>query len=191
MRQGLISDSKVLDIRQVDVSTGKILENDIPVFVITFATQEMLLFRNAKSGEIVVGAEDRVEQCHYAAVITRVQEELDNELTGGWKVVEVRAILFLIPSLNWLTFFCRRWRGDQPVHICRTACLHKSIVWTRESPPLHITLFTAAFTATYLQRVHLWIQLIPGLTGGDVLFGSRQLQAFFSFVKLRETELTQ
>lgn len=96
MRQGLISDSKVLDIRQVDVSTGKILENDIPVFVITFATQEMLLFRNAKSGEIVVGAEDRVEQCHYAAVVTRIQEELDNELTGGWKVVEVRAIMHFI-----------------------------------------------------------------------------------------------
>ena len=59
------------------------------MFVITFATQEMLLFRNVKTGEIVVGAEDRVEQCHYAAVITRVEEELDNELTGGWKVVEV------------------------------------------------------------------------------------------------------
>ncbi|KAJ3548520.1 hypothetical protein NM688_g5286 [Phlebia brevispora] len=89
MRQGLVSDSKVLDIRQVEVSTGKILENEIPVFVITFATQEMLLFRNAKSGEIIVGAEDRVEQCHYAAVVTRVQEELDNDLTGGWKVVEM------------------------------------------------------------------------------------------------------
>ena len=61
------------------------------MFVITFATQEMLLFRNAKTGEIVVGAEDRVEQCHYAAVITRLEEELDNELTGGWKVIEVRS----------------------------------------------------------------------------------------------------
>lgn len=89
LKQGLISDSKVLDIRQVEVSQGKILEDEIPVFVITFATQEMLLFRNAKTGEIVVGAEDRVEQCHYAAVITRVEEELDNELTGGWKVVEM------------------------------------------------------------------------------------------------------
>ena len=70
---------------------GKILEDEIPVYVVTFATQEILLFRNAKSGEVVVGAENRVEQCHYAAVITRIAEELDNELTGGWKVVEVRA----------------------------------------------------------------------------------------------------
>ncbi|CAL1714806.1 unnamed protein product [Somion occarium] len=89
LKQGLISDSKCLDIRQVDVSMGKILENDIPVYVITFATQEMLLFRNAKTREIIVGAEDKVEQCHYAAVITRAEEELDNELTGGWKVIDM------------------------------------------------------------------------------------------------------
>jgi len=89
LRQGLVSDSKVLDIRQVDVSAGKVLENDIPVFVVTFTTQEILLFRNIATGEISVGSEDRVEQCMYAAVITRLEEELDNELTGGWKVIEV------------------------------------------------------------------------------------------------------
>ncbi|OSX64240.1 hypothetical protein POSPLADRAFT_1073819 [Postia placenta MAD-698-R-SB12] len=89
LRQGLISDSKILDIRQVDISAGKILENDVPVFVVTFATQEMLLFRNVKTREIIVGAENRVEQCHYAAVVTRVEEELDNEVTGGWKIVEM------------------------------------------------------------------------------------------------------
>ncbi|KAK7056350.1 protein translocase subunit [Paramarasmius palmivorus] len=89
LKQGLISESKVLDIRQVDVHTGKILDNNIPVFVIQFNTQEVLLFRNAKTGEVVVGAEDRVEQCTYIAAITRVEEELGNELTGGWKVIEM------------------------------------------------------------------------------------------------------
>ncbi|KAH0836673.1 hypothetical protein J3R83DRAFT_8393 [Lanmaoa asiatica] len=96
LRQGLISDSKVLDIRQVDVSDGKILENSIPVFVVTFATQEMLLFRNAVSREVVVGAENRVEQCTYAAVVTRVAEEMSDEITGGWKVIEVMSS----PSTN-------------------------------------------------------------------------------------------
>ncbi|PBK72412.1 mitochondria import inner membrane translocase TIM44 subunit [Armillaria solidipes] len=89
LRQGLISDSKVLDIRQVDVSAGKILENNIPIFVIQFSTQEVLLFRNVKTREVVVGAEDRVEQCTYIAAITRLEDELTNELTGGWKVVEM------------------------------------------------------------------------------------------------------
>ncbi|KAJ4471969.1 mitochondria import inner membrane translocase TIM44 subunit [Lentinula aciculospora] len=89
LRQGLVSDSKVLDIRQVDISAGKILDNDLPVFVIQFNTQEVLLFRNAKTKEVMVGAEDRVEQCIYVAVVTRVEEELGNELTGGWKVIEM------------------------------------------------------------------------------------------------------
>lgn len=71
---------------------GKVLDNNIPVFVVTFATQEMLLFRNVKTREVAVGSEQNIEQCHYAAVVTRVEEELDNELTGGWKVVEVREL---------------------------------------------------------------------------------------------------
>lgn len=50
-----------------------------------------MVFRNAMTGEIAVGAENKVEQCTYVAAVTRVPEELDNELTGGWKVVEVRA----------------------------------------------------------------------------------------------------
>lgn len=89
LKQGLISDSKCLDIRQVDVSTARVLENDIPVFVVTFSTQEVLLFRNAKSREVVVGAENKVEQCMYVAAITRVEAELEDELTGGWKVIEM------------------------------------------------------------------------------------------------------
>lgn len=47
------------------------------------------MFRNAKTGEIAVGADNKVEQCTYIAAITRIEEELTNELTGGWKVIEV------------------------------------------------------------------------------------------------------
>jgi import inner membrane translocase subunit TIM44 len=56
---------------------------------VSFSTQEVLVFRHAKTGEVAVGAPDRVEQCSYAAVVTRLEDELDNELTGGWKVIEV------------------------------------------------------------------------------------------------------
>ncbi|WVR09247.1 hypothetical protein IAU60_006312 [Kwoniella sp. DSM 27419] len=89
IKQGLISDSKILDIKHVDVANGKMLENNVPVFVITFATQEQLLFRSAKTGEVVVGSERDVEQCRYAMVVTRSEKDLENELTGGWKVVEM------------------------------------------------------------------------------------------------------
>ena len=73
----------------IQVQDAKILENDVPVFLVSFATQEMLLFRNAKTAEIVVGAENKVEQCTYVAAITRIPEQLDDELTGGWKIIEV------------------------------------------------------------------------------------------------------
>lgn len=43
----------------------------------------------------MVGAEDKVEQCQYAAVISRVEEDLANELTGGWKIMEV-CLLMLV-----------------------------------------------------------------------------------------------
>lgn len=71
------------------IAAGKMLEDEIPVLTVTFSTQEVLVFRNAQSGEIVVGAEDKVEQCMYGAVVTRSESELDNPTTGGWKVIEV------------------------------------------------------------------------------------------------------
>ena len=61
----------------------------------SFSTQEVLMFRNALTREIVVGAPDRVEQCRYAAIITREESELGNELTAGWKIMEVSAVTSL------------------------------------------------------------------------------------------------
>lgn len=37
----------------------------------------------------MVGSENTVDMCRYAIVVTRVEEGLENELTGGWKVIEV------------------------------------------------------------------------------------------------------
>jgi import inner membrane translocase subunit TIM44 len=41
---------------------AKILENDVPVLVLSFRTQEIIVFRNAKSGEIVYGKEVKEER---------------------------------------------------------------------------------------------------------------------------------
>ncbi|KAL7421387.1 protein translocase subunit [Cryptotrichosporon argae] len=89
VKRGLVSESKILDIKHVDIVSGKMLENDVPVWVVSFASQEVLLFRSAKTGEAVVGSENGVEACRYAMVLTRDPAQLDNELTGGWKVVEM------------------------------------------------------------------------------------------------------
>jgi import inner membrane translocase subunit TIM44 len=65
------------------------LENDVNVFVVSFRTQEIINFRDPKTGEVVVGDENRIEQCGYVAVMTRLEEELDNEVTGGWKIIDM------------------------------------------------------------------------------------------------------
>ncbi|KAK9695661.1 protein translocase subunit [Basidiobolus ranarum] len=57
MQQGLVSDCKLLDLRNVEFVTAKLLDNDVPVFVLSFNTQEVIVFRNAMTREIVFGQE--------------------------------------------------------------------------------------------------------------------------------------
>jgi hypothetical protein len=96
------------------------------VFVIQFSTQEVLLFRNAKTREVVVGAEDRVEQCTYFAAVTRAEEELSNELTGGWKVIEVCCSFFPPWRVALLNGISSRWRGGVRGRIYRYYRVNKS-----------------------------------------------------------------
>ncbi|CAO0799510.1 unnamed protein product [Mucor circinelloides] len=89
MQQGLISDCKIQDLRDIDLVAAKILENDVPVLVLSFRTQEIIVFRNAKSGEIVYGKEDLIEQVTYACVLTKEPEDLNNPVTGGWRIIDM------------------------------------------------------------------------------------------------------
>jgi import inner membrane translocase subunit TIM44 len=60
---GLRPDGQVLDIRGVDIMTAKLLAQlEIPVFVISFRTQEIHVYRDIKTGEVKAGVEDRIQQ---------------------------------------------------------------------------------------------------------------------------------
>ena len=59
------------------------------VVVVSFQTSELMYFRDAKTGEIKAGRDDQADACRYAVVLTRLEEGLDNEVTGGWKIVEL------------------------------------------------------------------------------------------------------
>ncbi|ORZ24485.1 hypothetical protein BCR42DRAFT_365881 [Absidia repens] len=89
MQQGLISDCQIQDLRDVDLVAAKILENEVPVLVLSFRTQEIIVFRNAKSGEVVYGKEDQIEQCTYACVFTKEPEDLQNPVTAGWRIIDM------------------------------------------------------------------------------------------------------
>lgn len=87
--QGLISDGKVLDIRGVDVVSYRILPpNDIPCLVISFRAQEIHLYKNAKSKEVVAGSEDFIQEVTYIAAFTRILDEVLNFETKGWKIID-------------------------------------------------------------------------------------------------------
>jgi len=85
--------------------SAKILENDLHVFVVSWRTQEVLAYRDLKSNEITVGDENKIQQVGYVAVLTRVEEELDNEETGGWKVIDVRFAFILTSVLRFTDHF--------------------------------------------------------------------------------------
>lgn len=88
---GLKSDGKILDIRNVDILSARMLEpGEIPVFVIMCRTQEVHVYRNAKSGELAAGMEDKVQQVTYAIGVTRIPEEVANPETRGWRLIELQ-----------------------------------------------------------------------------------------------------
>lgn len=87
---GLKSDGRILDIRHVDILSARMLENDIPVFIITCRTQEVHVYRNAKTNDLAAGMEDKVQLVTYAIGVTRIGEDVNNPETRGWRLIELQ-----------------------------------------------------------------------------------------------------
>lgn len=87
---GLKSDGRILDIRHVDILSARMLENDIPVFIITCRTQEVHVYRNAKTDDLAAGMEDKVQLVTYAIGVTRIGEDVNNPETRGWRLIELQ-----------------------------------------------------------------------------------------------------
>ncbi|KAJ3043039.1 protein translocase subunit [Rhizophlyctis rosea] len=90
-QQGLISDCKLLDIRRVDIRKLTLLEDELPVALVTFTTHEILAFRD-KKGVLKLGKEDHIEMATYVMAFTKAQSvdpEMEiNPKTGGWLVID-------------------------------------------------------------------------------------------------------
>ncbi|KAI9849528.1 MAG: protein translocase subunit [Sclerophora amabilis] len=88
---GLKSDGRILDIRHVDILSARLLEpGEIPIFIITCRTQEVHVYRNAKTSELAAGMEDKVQLVTYAIGVTRVAEDVNNPETRGWRLIELQ-----------------------------------------------------------------------------------------------------
>lgn len=88
---GLVSDCKLIDYRTVELSKLALIEDEVPVAILTFTTTEILCFRN-KKGEIKLGAEDNIQNARYSIAFTKKQIlEPDSEVnpeTNGWIIID-------------------------------------------------------------------------------------------------------
>ena len=88
---GLKVDGRILDIRHVDILSARMLEpGEVPVFIITCRTQEVHVYRQIKTNELAAGMEDKVQLVTYAIGVTRVAEDVNNQETRGWRLIELQ-----------------------------------------------------------------------------------------------------
>ncbi|XP_022096243.1 mitochondrial import inner membrane translocase subunit TIM44-like [Acanthaster planci] len=84
---GYMFDNKILDIDNLDLSMGKMMEQG-PVLVISFTAQQLMVVRNTK-GELVEGDPDKVLRVTYVWVLCRDQEVLDPN--AAWRLLDLSA----------------------------------------------------------------------------------------------------
>ncbi|KAK2073586.1 hypothetical protein P8C59_007860 [Phyllachora maydis] len=91
LQAGLKTDGRILDIRHVDILRARMLEpGEVPVFIVTCRTQEVHVYRNAKTNQLAAGMEDKVQLVTYAVGITRIAEDANNPETRGWRLIEMQ-----------------------------------------------------------------------------------------------------
>jgi len=87
VEQKLRFDSRVLDISDVEIVAGKLMEQG-PVLVITFSAQQIMTLRN-KSGDIVEGDPDKILRVTYVWALCRDQSIFDP--SACWRLIDLSA----------------------------------------------------------------------------------------------------
>jgi len=86
-QMGYVLDSRVLDIDNLDLAMGKMMEQG-PVLVITFTSQQILCVRD-REGKVMEGDPDKVMRVQYVWVLCRDQSELDPR--AAWRLLDLSA----------------------------------------------------------------------------------------------------
>ncbi|KAG7327501.1 hypothetical protein KOW79_009107 [Hemibagrus wyckioides] len=84
---GLQFHSKILDVDNVDLAMGKMMEQG-PVLIITFQAQLVMVIRNTK-GEVVEGDPEKVLRMMYVWALCRDQEEFNPY--AAWRLLDISA----------------------------------------------------------------------------------------------------
>ncbi|MBW0489832.1 hypothetical protein O181_029547 [Austropuccinia psidii MF-1] len=90
IQRGLLAENQVIDLRGTDIMSAKVLqEQEIPVFVVAFKTHEINCLVNSRTGIVEVGDREEIQQVQYVIVMTREADKCGNEVTGGWKIIDM------------------------------------------------------------------------------------------------------
>lgn len=84
---GYYLDSKILDIENVDLAMGKVMEQG-PVLIITFQAQQIMCVRDSK-GAVLEGDPEKVMRVNYVWVLCRDPEDLNPR--SAWRLMELSA----------------------------------------------------------------------------------------------------
>ncbi|KAJ2937469.1 hypothetical protein O0L34_g19175 [Tuta absoluta] len=80
-------DSKILDIEQIELVMGKMMDQG-PVLVITFQSQQIMCVRDSKNN-VIEGSPDKVMRVNYVWVLCRDPQELNSK--AAWRLLEMSA----------------------------------------------------------------------------------------------------
>ncbi|CAD5123912.1 DgyrCDS12220 [Dimorphilus gyrociliatus] len=94
IKKGYVFENTVLDVGQVDIVSGKMMEQG-PVLIITFNAQQIFCARDTK-GFVVEGEADKVMRVLHVWALCRDQTILDPR--AAWRVVD----LSVMPQEQWL-----------------------------------------------------------------------------------------
>lgn len=86
-KAGFFLDSKILDIENVDLAMGKVMEQG-PVLIVTFQTQQIMCVRDSKNN-VVEGDPEKVMRCNYVWVLCRDPNDLNPK--SAWRLMELQA----------------------------------------------------------------------------------------------------
>lgn len=86
-KAGYYLDSKILDIENVELAMGKVMEQG-PVLIVTFQTQQIMCVRDSK-GTVTEGSPEKVMRVNYVWVLCRDPTDLNPR--SAWRLMELSA----------------------------------------------------------------------------------------------------
>uniref|UniRef100_A0A182K771 Mitochondrial import inner membrane translocase subunit TIM44 n=1 Tax=Anopheles christyi TaxID=43041 RepID=A0A182K771_9DIPT len=85
LQAGYRFESKILDIENVELAMGQVIEHG-PILIVTFQTQQTLCLRDGK-GMMVEGDPEKMFRCHHAWVLCRDPSEVNPN--AAWRIMQM------------------------------------------------------------------------------------------------------